>query len=178
MAVMTRIGICFLLAMLVVPAQLSALEIGLGLSAIEEGDDRYRPGVLLHVSPRSGFYGRMFYYGRKYGPLIERNFLMSVNAEIDAFRMMRANFLKGSLGLVFMNQQTELQFDGADSDESEVENSPNGGFVFGLHATAPFKGPVFLKMSVESHMFLAGEAGILLANGRKHMVSLISGVKF
>jgi hypothetical protein len=151
-----------------------AFELGLGMSAIEEGDDRLRPGILLHASAWDQYSSRLIYYGRKFGPVTERTLIISAYRHLDIFRMLNNRFLYGGLGLAFMNEQTVIDLPG----DKDSENNPNLGFTFGLHGDIPIKGPIFIRASMESHMFLAGLAGVLLANGRKNVVSITSGVKF
>lgn len=151
-----------------------SFELGLGLSAIEEGDDRIRPGMLLHASALDVYSSRLFYYARKFGPVTERTAIVSAYRHIGIFRMLNNTFLYGGVGIAIMNEQTVIDIPG----DHVTENNPNLGFTFGLHGDLPIKGPVFIRASMESHLFLAGMAGILIANGRKNIISVTSGVKF
>ena len=154
---------------------LQALELGLGLSAIEEGDDRLRPGVMLHTGYKR-WMGRFFYYGRKFGPVTERTYLLSATRKFDLYRMFGINFLRAGIGAAIMDESIEISFAG-DSKNSDSEHNFNLGFNFGIYGNIPIPGPVFVRLSMETHLFLAGQAGILLANGRKQMITLASGIR-
>ncbi len=154
---------------------LQAFELGLGFSAIEEGDDRFRPGILVDMSSGEVWRSRAYYYGRKYGPITERTMLISVYRYLDIMRVFNTNFLRASVGGVVMNERTELDFK---EDEDEVENNFNLGATIGVHTYIKIGDSFFVQGSVESHLFLAGLGGILLANGRKQMISLASGAVF
>jgi len=152
-----------------------AFELGMGFSAIEEGDDRFRPGILLDMSHGETWRGRIFYYGRKYGPITERVVLVSAYRYLDVMKMFNNSFLRASVGGVVMNERTELDFR---EDEDEVENNFNMGVVIGVHTYTRIGESFFIQGSMDSHIFLAGEGGLLMANGRKQMISLASGVVF
>jgi len=157
------------------PSKLNAFELGTGISAIEEGDDRFRPGILLDMSLGETWRSRIFYYGRKYGPITEQIVLVSAYRYLDVMRVFNTNFLRASVGGVVMNERTELDFK---EDEDEVENNFNLGAVIGVHTYTKIGDSFFIQGSMESHIFLAGMGGVLMANGRKQMISLASGVVF
>jgi len=171
----------FVIACLLVflPATLDAktIKLGLGLASVEEGDDRHRPAVLAHMDLFENWFGRLYYYGREKGPVTERTAIVSVNYKLDVFRQFQMHFMQANIGLSAMNEQTEIHFSG-DSENSTTENAGNFGFVFGALANIPIPDPLFMTFNWESHVFLAGQAGIFLANGRKQAFSLITGIGF
>ena len=152
------------------------LKLGLGLSGVEEGDDRFRPGILLHVGFLKEWHARGYLYGSEYGPITERTYILSGVRELDIYRMYGIHILKGGFGLVAMNEQYDIDIDG-DSENSKTENQFNLGATVGLYANV-LPDPFLLLISLESHLFLAGEAGILLSTGRKSMLSVTGGVSF
>jgi hypothetical protein len=169
--------VLWLLSGLTIARSAQAVELGLGLTAIEEGDDRMRYGVLGHVGFAKDYFTRGFYYGRKYGPIIERTGILSLGYKLNIFQQFGTQFAYAGFGLTAMNERTELKFAG-DSENSTKEDNFNMGFLIGVYADIPIPGPIFLKAAWESHVFLAGLSGILLSNGRKQMMSLTTGVEF
>lgn len=164
--------VCILLAGL---AKANKLELGMGLSAIEEGDDRFRPGLAIHAGLARIWYGRAFLYGRDFGPVKERTYILSAGRKLNLFQMFGIKFLRAGLGLALMDEHIEIDIPG-DSEHSLTEDNFNFGGTAGIYGSF-LPRPFLLQLSVESHVFLAGEAGILLANGRKHIITVTAGMK-
>ena len=152
-------------------------ELAVGLSAFEAGDDRQRPAIMGHYGFDEEYFARGYLYGRAQGPVTERGYLVAAKRHLDVFRMLDMRFLKGSLGIVGLVETTEIKFSDSPSDNDE-EISYNLGGAFGLHARAPLKSPVILEFSWESNLFLAGEAGILLAMAHSQYLSFVAGIEF
>jgi hypothetical protein len=164
----------FFIFILLQGANALALEVGAGLSAIEEGDDRLRPGVLAHVSdPEIGFV-RLHHYGRTFGPIVERSYIISANRELDILRSLGNEILYAGLGFAALIEQTQIRV----QNDSVSEMNYNLGFNVGAYARIPLPQPMFMKIGWESHIFPAGFASILLSNGRKQVISLVTGVSF
>lgn len=155
-----------------------ALELGLGLTAVEEGDDRFRPAVMGHAGFGEKWFSSFYYYGRNYGPIVERTYVLNIAYRLDVFRFFGTDFMHAGFGVALMNEMTALKFAG-DSANSSTEDATNLGFMVGAYADIPVPGPVFMRFGMESHYFLAGLDGAMaMSTGRKEMLSLVSGVKF
>lgn len=166
--------LCSLVFSLALAPKAVAFEMAAGFAAIEEGDDRIRPGVMLHMAPNSFYSGRFYYYGRDNGPASERTFLLSADRRVG---VKSSKYLEATYGIALMNEQINLEF--ADSDAFDAsENNYNVGGHLGIQADLPAPGPLHMSVSWDSHLFLAGQGGLFLATGRKMTISLMMGAKF
>jgi hypothetical protein len=151
-------------------------EAAAGFAAVEEGDDRVRPGAALHLGINDFYRGRVYYYGREFGPVTEKTYLVSFSRRWGLFR---SNAFQASLGMAAMNESITLEFDGEDAVEDEDENNYNLGAAFGVSWALPVKAtaPFYMSASWDSHVFPAGlDGGILLSSGRKQTISVILGM--
>lgn len=142
-----------------------------GVSVIEEGDDRPKVGGLLHVGITEAYRARLHFYGRDFGPVKERTFLLSGIRHVTPFKS--PNF-RVSLGAAVMNERITITYP-TDSSANASENNVNVGGVFGLSWLIS-KGPLYFSVDWDAHVFPAGAAGILLATGRKQTISMAMGV--
>lgn len=150
-----------------------AFEVGAGLTAVEEGDDRIRPGVGLHVGFNDFYAGRIYYYGREYGPVKEQTFLASFMRRWSVFK---SNTVTAGFGGVLMDERTALTFDGEDTALNETENNYNLGAAMGIAWSLPkSSGPLYASVAWDAHIFPAGIGGIFLSTGRKQTITLIIG---
>lgn len=152
-----------------------AMDFAAGFAAMEEGDDRLRPAMSLHVGWPQDFESKAYYYGRTYGPVKEETILLTA---VKSWGLFKSKFLTAHFGAAVMDERTELTFDGDHSEESESEDNLNAGAVFGIAAQLPkSQGPLFLQVSWDSHVFAAGLAGgLFLSSGRKQAISIVGGV--
>ena len=152
-----------------------AFELSSGLAGVEEGDDRYRPSAFLHIGYNPFFYSRAYYYGRTMGPITENTYLLSFNRRFGLFR---ATNLEGAFGVCTLLESTKLEHTDEQGTQKESESNFNLGTTFGVF-WSPFQKsePFYFSVGWESHLFLAGSAGIFLSTGRKHVVSLGAGLK-
>lgn len=154
--------------------QASAQEIAAGFSAIEEGDDRIRPGVMVHMAANPFYSGRLYYWGRDMGAIKERTYLLSVDRRWGTHR---SKYLEAALGAALMDEQIEVDFSSTDEFDAS-EHNYNLGAHFGVTMTPPMPGPLHFAVSWDSHVFLAGQGGLFLATGRKMTLSVMMGAKF
>ena len=149
------------------------IEVGAGPVAIDEGDDRLRPGAMAHIGFGNNLFGRFHGYGRKFGPVMERTWMLSLQ---KGFPMFGVNWIQMTLGGTLMDEYTELKY--ADGEGNTSAHSYNLGFVGGVHFPILAVSPIYLELGWDSHLFLAGpNGGLLLATGRKQIFSLGLGVR-
>lgn len=150
-----------------------AADIGTGIVAVEDGDDRMRPAAVVHVGTAAGFVGRGYVYGRDYGPVSERNYIVSLNKRFDISN----KTWQGLLGAAVLNDNTEIKYKDY-PDENTSYSSTNVGMAFGLHWSLIDSKAMQLKATWDSHVFPAGSGFILLANARKSTIGLTAAIGF
>lgn len=150
-----------------------ATDLGTGLVAIEDGDDRFRPAAVLHVGSERGFLGRFYAYGRDYGPVKERNYVLSLSKRFD----ISSKTWQGIVGLAGLQDSTEVKF--ADHPEDNTSfSSTNVGMAFGIHWMFLDKKALQLKATWDAHVFPAGTGFVFLANARKSALGLTAATMF
>ena len=166
--------VAFALALLFNSGSAHALTHGVSLLAgsVEEGDDRFRPTAGIEVAQGDKYAGRLFVYGREFGPVIERTYIVSAVRRLPIFGL---KYVHAGFGLTALMESTEIDFSGADRDASRDETKYNLGAIVGMRAEVPDLGLLKLSASWESHLYLAGEAGILLSTGRKQVIAIGAG---
>jgi hypothetical protein len=149
------------------------VEIGSGLEAIEDGDDRLRPAALVHIATDKGFITRGYVYGRDYGPVSERNYLLAIGKRFD----FSSKTWQGIIGLAVLADTTEIIYKDYPQDNSSY-TSTNVGMAFGVHWNI-FDAKAFrLKATWDSHVFPAGTGFLFLANARKSGLGLTAATVF
>lgn len=160
----------------------SAFELQAGFAAVEEGDDRMRPGAALHVGFNEFYQGRMYYYGRELGPIREETYLVSGGRRFGLFG---SPSVTASIGAAMMNERVVVDYGDAnpdgtpvDPDQERREDNYNVGAAFGIAWSLPKSArPLAFTVSWDSHVFPAGVAGFFfLSSGRKQTISLTAGV--
>ncbi len=164
-------------ACLVVPGVGHAVELGVGLSAVEEGDDRLRPAVSLHGAINESYAFRTYYYGREFGPVREDTILISGHRRFSLFGK---EYIKAQLGVALMDEITKISYSKAeDKSRNEEEHNTNIGGAVGISIALPASlAPLYAHLSWDSHLFPAGVGGILLSTGRKQTISIVAGAAF
>lgn len=148
-------------------------EIGAGPAVIEEGDDRFRPGAMAHIGFGHNVFGRFYGYGRKFGPVTERTWMVSLQ---KGFPMFGVSWIHLTLGATIMDEYTELKY--SDGEGNTSSHSYNLGFIGGVHFPIPAVSPIYFELGWDSHLFLAGpNGGLFLATGRKQAFSVGLGVR-
>ena len=114
------------------PARVRAgdLELGTGLAALEEGDDRLRSSLVAQVGWNKIYAARLYFASRKMGPVQDQTWIL---AGIRRWALFKSPYLKADVGPVIMNESYQIGFDqGADGDFDRNENNFNIGAVAGL----------------------------------------------
>ncbi len=151
---------------------LQAIELGLGLSAIEEGDDRIRPGVMAHIGiPDLGFV-HIHHYGRKYGPIIERGYIATVNYSLDIFRIHGASFVSGALGVATLVENHRNRSAGRRCER----NQRKSWCQYWCPRRCSLVAPYYFTGKLGVSDIPADEGIILLEHGRKQIISVMAGV--
>lgn len=138
-------------------------------AAVEEGDDLMRPAAGLHLGIKDKYFARAFVWGREFGPVQEQSVLISAGRTVPVFG---SKILMARFGLAALAESTSVEFTGADAHLSRKATQYNLGAVAGLHLQWNRMGPLLVTAGWESHLFLAGVAGILLSTGRKQTLSV------
>lgn len=166
-----------LLATYLLPASAHAFDLSAGLAAIEEGDDRLRPGAALHVGLNQDYFMRGYLYGRTYGPVTERTSLASANYRFGFWGSAKDKGFLGALGVATLMEETTVKADPEGKEDDTVAKQFNLGMSFGASYRWLF-GSLETSVNWDSHVFLAGSAGIFLSTGRKQAISLLTGIQF
>jgi hypothetical protein len=162
-----------LLNTLILSSNALASDLGTGLTAIEEGDDRFRPAAVLHFSTASGFASRFYLYGRNYGPVQERNYLLSAGKRFD----ISGKSLQGIVGIAAMADTTVIKFKDYPQDNSSYTTTNFGG-AFGLHWIFLETNIIQLRATWDAHVFPAGSGFLFLANARKSGIGITATTVF
>lgn len=166
----------FLLVLLVLigaSKSLIAADLGSGLVAIEDGDDRMRPAALLHLGTNAGFVSRFYVYGRDYGPVEERNFLLSLDKRFD----LAGKTWQGIVGLAALYDMTTIEYDDHPEDNMNYSSS-NFGAAFGIHWTFLEAKRFRMQATWDGHVFPAGTGFLFLANARKSAIGITASTVF
>ncbi len=157
----------FLVFLLSMAASAQAWEFAAGVAGVEEGDDRYRPALSVHLGLSPQWYMRHYQYGRELGPYTETTYVDSFNYRFlpTPYKTIHAGF--GFATLV----------ERAEEKEASSSSQFNAGFAFGLAYQVPIE-RIYVGFHWDAHLFLAGSSGILLATGRKQSLGITTGVRF
>jgi len=163
------------LVLLADPAQ--AFELGLGYGAVEQGDDRLEPAVVLHAAIDS-YVLNIYYYGREFGPVRQDNVIVGAAYRWSIFG---SSGLSANLGVSLIEEHIRIKYsDTTYAQKNNVEDNFNVGVNFGVAwAFVPkFLSPFWGQVAWDSHIYAAGvEGGILLSSGRKQAITLAVGVE-
>ncbi len=161
------------LALLTLPGKTSALDLALGLAAVEQGDDNQRPAAVIHLGWTSNYMSRAYLYGRDFGPVSERTYLLTFARRFAVFKTLN---IEASLGLNMLLESISVD-NSTDPTDTPKEDNYNFGGNAGLYY-APNLGALMLQLGWDSHLYPAGlNGGLFLATARKHFLSLSCGVR-
>ena len=158
---------------LMIATTLQAVDLGTGLVAIEDGDDRMRPAAVLQAASAGGYMGRFYLYGRDYGPVQERNYLLSLDKRFD----IASKSLQGLVGVACLYDSTSIKFPENPEDDDNFSSTNIGG-AFGLHWTFVETKVARLQLTWDGHVFPAGSGFIFLANARKSAIGVTASTEF
>lgn len=150
-----------------------AAEFGTGLVGVEDGDDRFRPAAVLHFATAGGFISRAYVYGRDYGPVRERDYILSLGKR---FYLPNKSW-QAHVSAAVLNDTTEIHYSDNPEDNTRF-TSTNFGMAFGLHWIFLETKTLQMRATWDSHVFPAGAAIIYLANARKSTLGLTAGIAF
>ncbi len=158
-----------------------SIELGGGIAAVSEGDDHSRPASSLYLGWNDHWFHSFYVYGRQSKLVDETTFLLGTNYKFNALQTWPS--IQAATGLALALQKTIVQ----PEPETSIENSNldpganhtgfNLGGVFGIYWKPP-KANIWGQLSWESHLYLAGDAGIFLSTARNQMLGLSMGVRF
>lgn len=147
--------------------------LGVGLGAVEEGDDRLRPSLIGELAvTRIG--ARLTQYGTRYSLVSQQTSLVSM-FYTDAFSQAGWKFLNFEVGLWGLRETTKIKATAVSAARTEVLSS--GGVLLGLSARILDAGLFYSSVNWSSHLYLPGTAFILLSTGRRQVLSLTAGVQ-
>lgn len=169
---MTKQILKFFIALAIATPTAQAFEIAGGIGAIEEGDDRHRPAAIFHLGFNESVYTRIHSYGRKHGPYEEQAHIFSLNYRFPIYG--KNSPLTAGIGGSFLSEKITYKATSA-AEESDELRKYNFGASFGLGYTLQFK-IVYVNFSWDSHVYLAGDSGLFLANARKGIIGFTTGV--
>lgn len=154
-------------------AKIWAAEYTIGISAIEEGDDRLRPAARLQLEAVDWLSLKLEAFGRDHGPFQERYYLISA---AYPFRVFENLPIKHAVGLV--GSQKIMSFQGItdSSTASREEQGRNFGIYLGV-CWQLFWQHMLFQIAWDSHIFPAGINSILLATGRIQSLSVSMGLR-
>ena len=174
----TTLSLFVLFISLVAASKSFAVGLELGLAAVDGGDDRAEPAALMRAYFGSSFYTQALLYGADFGPVTTRTGIISAGVISPLKGFDKVSVLAGiSLMDEYLGvyRQKRILPDGSASDPVNEHNFNFGG-ILGLRYEFFPKSPYRLSFGWESHLFIAGEAGILLVFGVKQAWSLAAGV--
>lgn len=176
-----RIYTCFFISALCILPCLSpsedaiALTTGFGLMALEEGDDRYRPGIMVQLS-NGAFDTRIYYSSREFGPVFESSGLWSITG---GFPVPISSWLFAHTGIAILQENTRIAYTLNDSSFDKSDTRYNLGMALGLRLKNQLTKDIHFEAGWDAFLFPAGvTGGILLSTGRKQIFYLGSGVRW
>ena len=157
--------------------QADAAEIFTGVSAVDQGDDIFRPGILMESHFSKNIMIGTYYVKRTFGPVTESLTSLYGGLEKDLFKVLP---IAARIGISFLKESTQIDH----SDLSDAEDNFSLGALLGASYKLNLSGFI-LHAAWDSHLYPVGLNGsfpegasamILMATGRKHTLSLQIGV--
>lgn len=138
----------------------------LGIGAIEEGDERYRPEWIARALINSSVYSELHYYGRIQGRIRQSTQMLTIAYN---YPILGSKYLAGRAGGAMTRDESVIR--SADPElPTRSKQAYNFGAYFGLGVQTSGKWCVAFDWN--NAQFLAGSSGILLATARKQSLSL------
>lgn len=164
---------CYLL----LSTPLLGMETYVGWGFLEGGDDRWQLSNSLQLKIPETITGDVAYSQMGFGPVTIDTLLLGASKE---FKLFYPKNLYGQLGMGYLQTTTKLSFR-SEEDQSQNERAiqKNLGLLLGIHWRSDFNGFWQYGFSWQSYIFAAGPlAGLLLAVGRKQMITASVGFNF
>jgi hypothetical protein len=155
------------LALLVVPKAFAG-SIGIGLSAVEEQDERHRPAVTLLGEPFKDWQFSSSIYGQKYETVRQTSVVASM---LHTYALPKSDFLFGGIGVAALWDQWRFSDDSASN-----QDSGNLGVALLLSARFPRQSKYQMSLDWTAHLFPTGVGTILLVTARRQVISLTTRV--
>jgi hypothetical protein len=155
------------------------LDLGLGLAAIDEMDDRLKPAAVVRAVWTPEFFTDFTFYGQDFAPVSTRTAIITAGAQIKVGKS--EHFLLRA-GVSLMDEYISTYDDAKSRGDPHApkpksENDYNAGFLLGLECKVFTSGPVYLAFDWDAHLFGAGLEGTLFFDfGRKEIFSAVAGV--
>jgi hypothetical protein len=159
-------------ALIGAPGRVKAANVSAGVGAVEEGDDRGRGAFILNLHFANNWWTKTSVWGRTYGPVTETAGVLAFGKRFDLFG---SKTLHSAVGATSLAENTSIKFKDSPSDSSSY-TSTNLGLMLGLSFELYQSKYATLAASWDSHLFVAGEAGLLLVTGRKQILGLTAGI--
>ncbi|EFX59892.1 hypothetical protein DAPPUDRAFT_126383 [Daphnia pulex] len=142
----------------------------LGLAAIEETDERFRPAFWVQGLFAEKWVVQWEAYGRVQKPVTQSTHLLTFSRQFPLF-----GSLLGRTGLALALESTTISREDGDEGASRETNT-NLGLALGIAWQS--KSKLFVTAEWSSSLFPAGLAGILLSTARKQSLNLGVGWRF
>ncbi len=142
----------------------------LGLGAIEETDERFRPAFWVQGLFADRWVLQLETYGRVQKPVTQTTHLLTFSRQFPLFKL-----LLGRVGLALASESTTVKRLEGDERPSSATNT-NVGLSLGIAWQSSSK--LFVTAEWGSSLFPAGVAGIFLATARKQSFNLGMGWRF
>lgn len=140
-----------------------------GIGRLDQGDDVGRPALVFEGQRRT-LVGGFYLYGREFSGVEEQTIGLYGGVEKVIFDKLPIFARFGGSALI---ERTSIAI-APTTDETEY-NYNLGAFV-GLQGRVRM-GRFITAGSIDSHLFLAGlNGGLLMATGRKHVISIMAGM--
>lgn len=148
-----------------------AMDLSLGLTAVESGNDTFRPGATVRVGVGKVAVADYTILGRTIGPVTERTSIFSLGGRWAV----GSGNLYVTAGLSGAQEITRIK-GGSQEGGDLTEVSLAGGGALGVGYTLLRAAGYRMDLSWTSHIYPAGGGGLLLAHGRKQLFGLTAGV--
>lgn len=146
-------------------------QVGVGLTLLEEGDDRMRRGLWTNIE-KDDRYAKLYYSYRSFGPVEEETYLLALDQSYPLPYLRRVFF---HVGGALLSEKTRIYYsDLAPSSSAQRSDTRyNIGLTTGLQMRFRLSRYYNLKVAWETALFPAGLfAGLFLASGRKQFISI------
>jgi hypothetical protein len=150
----------------------------LGLAGVSGGDDHADPAALVRFTSDAHVFMQGLLYGADFGPVSMRTGLVSFGLTAPVKGLERLRIYSG---LTFMDEYVSI-YSGERSRSDNTtqpkinEHNYNLGALLGVRAPIYVKSRFSANIGWESHLFIAGSAGLFLVLGVKQSWSLTAGM--